>query len=118
MRFLANENVPLHSIALLRQAGHDVLAISESLPGADDRTVLERAVAEQRVLLTFDRDYGELIFRRSLPVPPGVVYLRLVPQTPSEAGEVVLALLAQEELELTRRYTVIDPPRVRQRPLP
>ena len=43
-----------------------------------------------------------------VPVPPGVVYLRLVPKTPIEAGEVVLALLAQEELELTQRYTVID----------
>lgn len=118
MRFLADENFPLRSVALLREAGHDVLAVSERLPGVPDQTVLERAVAERQILLTFDRDYGELIFGKSLPVPPGVVYLRLVPRTPLEAGEVVLALCAAGGLELDERYTVVDPPRVRQRPLP
>jgi predicted nuclease of predicted toxin-antitoxin system len=118
MRFLANENFPLGSVRKLRTAGHDVLAIIEVEAGAKDPAVLDRAVAENRVLLTFDRDYGELIYRRNLPPPPGVIYLRLVPKTPDEAADAILSLLFIDGLDLERRYTVIERLRVRQRPLP
>ena len=62
MRFLANENFPLTSVRLLRQAGHDVVSITEETPGVADDHILARAVIEDRIILTFDRDYGELIF--------------------------------------------------------
>lgn len=62
MRFLANENFPLPSVRLLRSAGHDVLSITEESPGISDDRILTRAVAEERIILTFDRDYGELIY--------------------------------------------------------
>ncbi|HEY0558159.1 MAG TPA: DUF5615 family PIN-like protein [Thermoanaerobaculia bacterium] len=118
MRFLANENVPLASVGRLRQAGHVVLSISELSPGAKDPAVLARAAEEGDVLLTFDRDYRELIFRRKLPPPRGIIYLRLVPETPEEAAEVISALLDIPGIELEERYTVVDRQRVRQRPLP
>ena len=63
MRFLANENFPLPSVRLLREAGHDVVSISEETPGITDSQVLSRAVSEQRIILTFDRDYGVMIYR-------------------------------------------------------
>ncbi|HEY7213077.1 MAG TPA: DUF5615 family PIN-like protein [Thermoanaerobaculia bacterium] len=118
MRFLANENFPLGSVRKLRTAGHDVSAIVEVEAGAKDPAVLGRAASENRILLTFDRDYGELIYRRNLPAPPGVIYLRLVPSTPGEAADAILSLLLVEGLELQRRYTVVERQRVRQRPLP
>ncbi len=58
MRFLANENFPLPSVRLLRQAGYDVASITEDSPGMDDSEVLTRATDERLVILTFDRDYG------------------------------------------------------------
>jgi predicted nuclease of predicted toxin-antitoxin system len=117
MRFLANENIPLASIRKLRKAGHDVSAVIEIEPGAGDPVVLGRAFAEERVLLTFDRDYGALIYRRGLPSPLGVVYLRFVPATPDDAAdEVSLLLIAGIHLE--NRFTVVERQRVRQRPLP
>ncbi len=64
MRFLADENFPVPSIRRLRAAYHDVAAIIEDSPGVEDTVVLARAVSEGRYLLTLDRDYGELIFRR------------------------------------------------------
>lgn len=118
MRFLANENFPLASVRRLREAGHDVTAILEIEPGSKDSSVLARAVREERIILTFDRDYGELIYRRGMPPPPGVVFLRFVPRFPKEAAEVVLALEETPGLGLKGRYTVIDSQRVRQRPLP
>lgn len=64
MRLLANENFPTSSVDLLRRAQHDVSSIAEESPGIKDDAVLARAVQQERLILTFDRDYGELIFRR------------------------------------------------------
>lgn len=61
MDFLADENFPLVSIRLLRNAGHNVVSVIEATPGGKDRDVLKRAHEENRVVLTFDKDYGELI---------------------------------------------------------
>lgn len=118
IRFLANENIPLESVRRLRKAGHDVLAVSESLPGARDTEVLTRAHQEGRIVLTFDRDYGELIYRRGLPAPFGVVYLRFIPASPAQVAEVLAELQEVSGLTLAGRYTVVDPERIRQRPLP
>jgi predicted nuclease of predicted toxin-antitoxin system len=118
MRLLANENFPLASVRSLRAAGHDVAAILEEAPGATDAAVLARAAREARMILTFDRDYGELIYRRRLPNPSGIIYLRFDPLTPQEPGEHVLALLTTEGLTLEGKFTVAERARLRQRPLP
>jgi predicted nuclease of predicted toxin-antitoxin system len=67
MLLLANENFPLDAVEALRTAGHDVLWIRTESPGIADTEVLARAVAERRVLITFDKDFGELAFRSKLP---------------------------------------------------
>lgn len=59
---LANENIPFASIKELRSEGFDILTIAESYRGESDRKVLSVCADEQRSLITFDRDYGELIF--------------------------------------------------------
>lgn len=118
MRFLANENFPLKSVESLRQAGHDVVAIIEESPGLRDPEVLERAVNEQRFVLTFDRDYGELIYRLKLPVPEGVIYFRFVPSSPEEPAQLLTALLAIGGLSLEGKFTVVERGKIRQRPLP
>jgi predicted nuclease of predicted toxin-antitoxin system len=116
MRFLANENFPLAGIILLRTVGQDVVAVIQETPGARDSEILQRAAADARVILTFDRDYGELIYRRRLPVPPGVVYFRYDPLTPEEPAEHLLRLLAVVDLQ--HKYTVVERDRIRQRLLP
>lgn len=58
-RFLADENVPRASILLLRQHGLDIRSIGEDAPGTPDARVLKEAHDEDRVLITFDRDFGE-----------------------------------------------------------
>ena len=117
MRFLANENFPLRSVHVLRADQHDVLTILEGLAGAADDEVLARAVREDRIILTFDRDYGELVFRRGLPTPPGVVYFRFNPATPDEPARLLRQVLA-DQIELIGQFTVLDLRRVRQRPMP
>jgi predicted nuclease of predicted toxin-antitoxin system len=118
MRFLADENVPAASVRRLRAEGHDVASASEDAPGARDADVLARAAAEGRVVLTFDRDYGELLYRRAAPAPPGVVYLRFRPAHPEEPAERVLALLAAGAVAREGHRTVLAHGHVRQRALP
>jgi len=88
------------------------------MPGTKDEEILSLAAREGRVLLTFDRDYGELIYLKGMSAPLGVVHLRFVPLSPLHPAEVMLMLERVEGLQIERRYTVVEPPRIRQRPLP
>ncbi len=92
-RLLADENVARATIAALRAAGFDVASIAEACPGIADREVLRLGREQGRWLVTFDRDYGDLIYGQGEPAPPGVVYLRLAPADPMEAARVVEAAL-------------------------
>ena len=117
IRLLADENIPLPSIRRLRAEGFDVAAITELQPGADDLTVLRTAREQQRLLVTFDRDFGELIFRDIAPVPPGVIYLRFTPTHLEEPAEIVAALLTDAAVQLLGRFSVVTRDHLRQRDL-
>lgn len=117
MRLLADENVPVARIRLLRNAGYVVEAMIELAPGTPDPDVLSHARQHGQFLITFDRDFGELVYHRGSAVPPGIIYLRMSPADPEEAGRVLLNLFAVEELQLEGRFTVVDTDRIRQRPL-
>ena len=117
MRLLADENFPVASSRVLRAAGHDVLAASETMPGASDRTLLARADDEQRLLVTFDRDFGALAMQVGVAAPAGVLLLRFVPVHAEEPAAILLDVLSNSAVKLAGRLTVIDRDRVRQRAL-
>jgi predicted nuclease of predicted toxin-antitoxin system len=75
-RFLLDEKVALASARRLRDAGHDV---ARPEPGASDQSLLERASTERRILVTYDGDFGFLLFRVASPLPAGLVYVRSAP---------------------------------------
>ncbi len=77
MRFLANENLPRAVVEGLRAAGHDVAWMRVEAPGATEDQVLAQPSDEGRVLVTLDKDFGELDLRRGLAASQGVVFLRL-----------------------------------------
>lgn len=83
MRLLANENVPRVVVGQLRDMGHDVAWVTEVAPGLPDSGVLRLGREESRVLLTFDRDFGELAFRACLPATSGVILLRVSSENPA-----------------------------------
>jgi predicted nuclease of predicted toxin-antitoxin system len=84
MMLLADENFPRPAVSALREAGLDVLWIAEISPGAADDEVLAHCVATHRTLVTFDKDFGELAYRRGLPADCGIILFRITPQTPEE----------------------------------
>ena len=117
MQFLANENFPLDVVEALRNEGHDVTWIRTDAPGSKDPDVLHRAVTENRVLLTFDKDFGDLAFRFGLPATCGIVLFRL--QATSSAGLAILVVAAiQARSDWAGNFSVVERGRIRKRALP
>ena len=115
MKFLANENIPLPSIGILRNEGYDVLSIAESFAGIKDVDVIDIASAEGRIILTFDKDYGELIFRYGAISPPSVVFFRNKGSDTHFVGKTILDLLKTEKVVLDGHFTIVEQSNVRQR---
>jgi len=117
MRLLANENIPGPVVEALRTAGHDVAWIREEAPTLQDSGVLSRAGQQGRLLLTLDKDYGELVFRQGLPAPWGVVLVRSRPPTPEAMALRVVAVLASRQ-DGAGHFAVVGQDRIRLTPLP
>jgi len=114
---LANENLPDPAIRKLRAAGVDVVAVAEEMVGATDAEVLARARREERWIVTFDRDYGELVFKKRMPPPPSILYLRQEPYPPDRPADLVLAVLSKPVLA-EGFLVVLGKGRMRRRSLP
>jgi predicted nuclease of predicted toxin-antitoxin system len=114
---LANENVPAPAIAALRRAGVTVVSVAETMPRASDRAVLAYAVQHQLWVLTFDRDYGELVFAREAAAPPAIVFVRQAPQPAAGFGHDVLAVLDDADFA-SGHLVVLSGNRLRRRALP
>lgn len=115
MTFLADENFPLPAVSALRDRGYDVSSIAESHAGSSDEAVAEFCDREARVLLTFDKDFGELIFRRGLAAGSSVVLFRIDPD-PIALVEILRSLTGTGVLT-AGVYCVVARDRVRVRPL-
>ena len=118
MRFLVDECVPRQVVVRLRLAGHDVIWARDVCPGDEDTNVLARAVAEGRILVTEDRDFGELAVRFKLPAI-GVVIASIgeFPWGLDAIAEHVVRVVDELDASCVGALTVIEPGRARQRPL-
>ncbi len=116
MRWLADECVDAALVTRLRSAGHDASYIAEIASGVTDTEALRRAQEEGRLFLTEDKDFGELVFRFKRAVP-GVVLLRIDPETPHLKWTRLESAIAKFGEGLFGRYVVIEEARFRSRPL-
>ena len=112
MNLLADEGVDRQIVALLRQSGYDVLYVAELEPGIDDNTVFEKANRINALLITADKDFGEMVFRQGM-VRAGVVLLRLAGLSPSTKASIVSRVVQERGDELLRSFSVISPGVVR-----
>jgi predicted nuclease of predicted toxin-antitoxin system len=117
VKFLADECRDALLVAGLRQEGHDVLYVMEYAPGVDDETVLQQAAADQRILLTEDKDFGELVVRLGLPAY-GIVLLRLNPADSTAKLARMRDVLLHDASRLPHFFVVVDANKARFRPLP
>jgi predicted nuclease of predicted toxin-antitoxin system len=117
MRLLLNENVSRTVIRALRQRGHDVLSAKESLRGQSDQAILARALAEERLVVTHDKDFGELAFRSRLPAQCGVLLFRLAGASP-DADNARLMEVIESRDDWAGHFSVVTETQIRVRPLP
>jgi predicted nuclease of predicted toxin-antitoxin system len=117
MRFLADENIHADLVTWLRSRGHDVSYAAETMPSEPDESVLRRANGECRVLVTSDKDFGDLVVHRRL-ASCGVLLLRL--RSPSMADRIrrLEAIWRSIEERLQGSFTVVGERRVRVRTIP
>jgi predicted nuclease of predicted toxin-antitoxin system len=115
MKFLANENFPFPSIAILRQASLHSSTVSELYPGIADNEVITKAKVDNLILLTFDKDYGEIIYKHGIENPPAVVFFRFKGENPESAGHLLPDIVVNKKIELEKKFTVIENESIRQR---
>ncbi len=114
---IAASCVPADAVDAARQAGHDLARVREFMPGADDDRVLAQSIAEQRVLLTFDKDVGELAFRQGKKSTHGVILLRPKLKSPAYVSRFLVTVLAQT-IDWEGHFCVAREGRPRTIPLP
>lgn len=117
MRVIADEGISREVVNRLRVEGHEVEWVSESCPGATDTDILAKAAIDEAVLLTEDKDFGELVYRKRLG-HSGVILLRLDGCSPGEKSEIVANVFRQAIKEIKSAFVVIDNRSVRVRRAP
>lgn len=112
MILLADESIDRQIVDQLRNCGHHVMSVAEMEPGLGDAAVLELAKAKGALLITADKDFGEIVFRRRL-ASKGVILVRLAGLLQDKKGQLVAAVLKKHLSEMCNAYTVITPALVR-----
>ena len=112
MRLLADESCDFSVVRALRGAGHDVIAVVELFPSLDDSLILDLALREQRVLLTEDKDFGQLVYANAQP-SSGVIFIRYPANLRTTLPNTVVTFIEKAEAQLTGSFVVLSPGRIR-----
>jgi predicted nuclease of predicted toxin-antitoxin system len=112
MRFLADESCDLAVVRALRSSGHDVVAVSDIAPRAEDSDVINLAVREGRILLTEDKDFGQLVYSHGLE-SIGVIFLRFPSHARKQIARDLTKMVKKEGDELIGAFVVVQPGRIR-----
>ena len=112
MKLVADEGIDRQIVDALRADGQHVDAIAESCPGAPDELVLAKAAEIGALLLTFDKDFGELVYRQGR-ASAGVLLVRLAGEASTRKAELVVRVVASREAELVGAFSVLESDRLR-----
>jgi predicted nuclease of predicted toxin-antitoxin system len=112
VKFIADENIDLEIIKELRNKGFDIFSIAEESPGIDDEDVLQITNNHNALLLTGDKDFGELVFRREKAVN-GVILIRLIGIPQEEKARIVLETFRNHASDFNKSFTVIGRKKIR-----
>ena len=114
--YLANENFPLEAIRLLRADGVEIVSATESYRGWNDIDILKESVKLEKVLITFDKDFGDYVFYYDRLRPVGVVLLRFKPRSAGHVYEVVSDLM-KKKFDFVGHFSVVTERKIRMIPL-
>src|SRR5437773_2002892 len=114
MRFLVDESSGAAVAEFLREQGHEVLAVAEAMPQAEDADILEKACSDRSIVVTNDKDFGELIYRSGHP-HAGILLLRLRDESAANRVAVVKSVLKRHAGDLAGNFVVATDSQVRVR---
>jgi hypothetical protein len=114
VRFLADENMPGAVLQALTSAGHDVEWVRLNAPGMVDAEVLAWAIQEDRVLLTFDKDFGDIARAQQRSDAWGVILFRIPMPNIAEVGPAITAIIGSRD-DWIGHFSVVEPGCVRMR---
>ncbi|MDP3724996.1 MAG: DUF5615 family PIN-like protein [Nanoarchaeota archaeon] len=103
--FLLDENIGYVVLEFLRREGYDAKSILEGIRSISDDEVLEGALMEKRILVTLDKDFGELVYRYSKK-HAGVIFLRLKKESPENIIKVLTQVLEMRATQLMGRFVI------------
>lgn len=112
MRFLVDECTGPAVSRWLREQGHDVFSVYEEARGIDDDAVIARAVTENRIIITNDKDFGEKVYR-DRQVHAGIVLLRLRDDSASGKITAVCSLIEFHATRIEGSFVVVTDKQVR-----
>lgn len=112
MNLLTDESIDQPIVKRLRENGHRIWYVAEMDPGISDELVLDLANRHEALLVTADKDFGELVFRQKR-FAPGVLLIRLAGLSPARKASLVALALEEHQTELTQAFAVIEPGYVR-----
>ena len=112
MRFLVDECVGPSVVRWLRENNHDASSAFEDCRGWEDERILEKACTEGRIVVTMDKDFGDMIFRMKLP-HRGIILLRSAYYGPSDKISMMKKVLSLDESDLSGRFVVVTETAIR-----
>lgn len=112
MQFLADESCDFAVVRIPRNAGHDVVSVAEKLRGASDEEVIDLAASERRILITEDKDFGQLVFAAAR-ANSGVVFVRYPLASRNSLAEALLQLVSSRGDALYSCFVVVEPGKIR-----
>ena len=112
MRFLADENCDFSVVRALRAGGHDVVSVSDISPRSEDPEVIRLAAREKRILLTEDKDFGQLVYAHGQETL-GVIFMRFPSSARRQISREVVKLVRQQGERLVGCFVTVQPGRVR-----
>lgn len=112
MKFIVDESTGTAVVEYLESHGFDVVSVHDETPGIDDYLIVNRAFAEGRIIITNDKDFGELVYKQQLK-HKGIVLLRLEDERASNKVAVIRDLLSLYSQRLKNSFTVVTENKIR-----
>lgn len=115
MKFLIDENIAIPVTRYLSKT-FDTKSVIEELKGAKDKAIIQLANQENRIIITLDKDFCNLVFQKYLPTQ-GVILLRLRNVSPQNIIKILDDLLKRKDIALEKNFVVVTETQIRTRSL-
>ena len=106
IRYLADENIPFAIVEELKEEGYNIESLPSNKRGMLDKKMMNYAFEKDLIILTFDKDFGQLVFKEKMQAI-GIVLLRFLPTSPKRIKTIIREILADKEFNPIGKFVVV-----------